>query len=101
MDLNTENLEVIHNPTEKRFEVWIDDHLAKLDYILDDSTIVMTHVGVHPDHRGKGVAGKITHAALEYAKEKSLRVIPMCPYVAAYIRKHPQYVDLMKPQSEV
>ena len=101
MDLNMENLEVLHNPTEKRFEIWIDGQLAKLDYILDGSTIIMTHVGVHPDHRGKGIAGKITQSALEYAKEKSLRVIPMCPYVAAYIRRHPKYAELMKPQPEV
>ena len=101
MDLNMENLEVLHNPTEKRFEIWIDGQLAKLDYILDGNTIIMTHVGVHPDHRGKGIAGKITQSALEYAKEKSLRVIPMCPYVAAYIRRTPQYAPLTKPQSEV
>ena len=100
MDLNIENLEVIHNAAENRFEAWIDGHLSKLDYMMDDSTIVMTHVGVHPEYRGKGVAGRITQVALEYAKEKSLRVIPMCPYVAAYIRRNPQYMDLIKPHAE-
>lgn len=100
MDLNTENLEVIHNLAENRFEIWIDGQLAKLDYILRDDTIVMTHVGVHPDFRGRGVAAKITQAALEYAKEKSLRVIPMCPYVAAYIRRNPQYKESLKPHAE-
>ena len=100
MDLNIENLEVTHNPAENRFEIWIDGQLSKLDYNHHDNTIVMMHVGVYPDHRGIGIAGKLTRVALEYAKEKSLRVIPMCSYVAAYIRKHPQYMDLMKPQTE-
>ncbi len=101
MEINLEELEVTHNPAENRFETWVDGQLSKLDYNIHDSTIVMMHVGVYPDHRGSGIAGKLTHVALEYAKEKKLRVIPMCSYVAAYIRKHPQYSDLMKPQPEV
>ena len=92
--MNLEELQVIHNPAENRFEVTIDGLLSKLDYIENDGTIIMTHVGVHPQHRGGGVAGRITRTALEYAKEKSLRVVPMCSYVAAYIRRNPQYAGL-------
>jgi Predicted acetyltransferase len=96
MPIELENLEITHNTEKKRFEVLIDGQLSKLDYIEDGNTIVMTHVGVHPDHRGGGVAGKITQSALEYARAKSLRVIPMCSYIAAYIRRNPQYVELTK-----
>jgi predicted GNAT family acetyltransferase len=98
MDIDLEKLEVIHNPSENRFETWIDGHLCKLDYLLDGDTIVMTHVGVHPAHRGHGVAGKLTQVALEYAGENSLRVIPMCPYIGAYIRRKPQYIELTRHQ---
>ncbi len=96
MEINLEELEIIHNRAENRFEVWIDGKLSKLDCIEDGDTIVMTHVGVHPEHRGGGVAGSITQVALEYAKEKKLRVIPMCSYVASYIRKNPQYAGLTR-----
>ncbi len=96
MEINSEKLEIIHNPAESRFETWIDGKLSKLDYLENGDTIVMTHVGVFPEHRGQGVAGKLTEAALEYAREKSLRVIPVCPYVAAYIRRNPQYVELTR-----
>lgn len=96
MKINLEELEITHNPAENRFETWIDGQLSKLDYIEDGDTIVMTHVGVHPDHRGGGVAGKITGVALEYARKKDLRVIPMCSYVAAFIRRNPQYDELTK-----
>jgi uncharacterized protein len=92
--IDLEKLEIIHNPAEKRFETWIEGQLSKLDYMLDDDTIIMTHVGVYPEHREQGVAGKLTQFALGYAKEKSLRVIPMCPYIATYIRRNPQYVEL-------
>jgi uncharacterized protein len=96
MEIKLNELEVKHNPVENRFETWIDGELSKLDYMEDGNTIVMTHVGVHPSHRGRGVAGKITEVALEYAKGKSLRVVPMCSYVGAYIRRHPEYIALTK-----
>ena len=99
MDIDLKKLEVIHNEAEERFETWIDGELSKLDYIQDGNTIVITHVGVHPQHRGQGVAGKITEVALEYAREKSFRVIPMCPYVVTYIRRNPQYENLIKQQT--
>ena len=70
MPIISDELEINHNPDENRFEVWIEGKLSKLDYSEDASTIVMTHVGVHPDHRGIGVAGKITEVALKYAKER-------------------------------
>lgn len=99
MEINLEKLEVIHSPAKNRFETWIDNQLSKLDYLLDEDTIVMTHVGVYPEHRGQGVAGKLVEVALNYAEKNSLRVIPMCPYVAAYIRRHPQYIDLTKQKT--
>ncbi len=101
MEINLEELEITNNESEKRLEVLINGLLSKLDYIQDKNTFVITHVGVHPDLRGQGVAGRLTQFGLEFAKAKSLRVIPMCSYAAAYIRRHPQYADLMKPQPKV
>jgi hypothetical protein len=99
MQINANELDIVHNAAESRFEIWIDGQLSKLDYIQDGNTIVMTHVGVHPDQRGQGVAGRLTEVALEYAKAKSLRVIPMCSYVAAYIRRYPVYAELTKQRA--
>jgi len=100
MNIDLQKLEVIHNEAEERFETWIDGQLSKLDYMQDKNTIVITHVGVHPEHRGQGVAGKLTQVALEYAKEKSFRVIPMCPYVATYIRRNPHYEELTRQRAD-
>jgi predicted GNAT family acetyltransferase len=100
MDVDLEKLEVIHNESEDRFETWIDGQLSKLDYLLDGNTIVITHVGVYPEYRGQGVAGKLTQVALEYAREHSLRVIPMCPYVVTYIRRNSQYEDLIRQRAD-
>ena len=94
MKVDLDKVEVTHNEAENTFEVWIDDYPSKLNYILDDKNFVITHVGVYPELRGQGLAGKIVEAALQYAKENSLRVIPMCSYAAAFIRRNPQYLEL-------
>lgn len=94
MQVELDKLEITHNPAQHAFEVWIDGHLSKLDYIQDGKNFVITHVGVYPEHRGQGVAAKIVDAGLQYARENSLRVIPMCSYAAAYIRRNPQYKEL-------
>lgn len=95
MTINLDTLEIINNTAENRFEASVNGLDCKLDYIEDKDTFVITHVGVHPDLRGQGIAGKITQFALEYAKAKSLRVIPMCSYAAAYIRRNPEYKNLI------
>jgi predicted GNAT family acetyltransferase len=94
MQVDLEKLEITHSPANDRFEVWIDGKLSKLDYIQEAKNFVIAHVGVFPEHRGQGVAGKIVEAALQYARENRLRVIPMCSYAAAYIRRNPQYLEL-------
>lgn len=94
MKVDLDKLEVSHNKAGNTFEVRIDGLLSKLDYMQDGKNFVITHVGVHPEFRGQGLAGKIVDASLEYAKQNSLRVIPMCSYAAYYIRKNPQYIEL-------
>ena len=96
MQIEPDKLEIIHNPAESRFEIQVDGHLAVLDYTDEGGTLVILHVGVPHEFRGQGVAGVITKAGLEYAKSKSLRVIPLCSYAAAYIRRHPEYAELTK-----
>ena len=94
--MDSEKLEVVHNQAENRFEIQLDGQLAKLDYMETGDSIVMTHVGVPIEFRGHGIAAIITKAGLDYAKSKSLRVIPMCSYVAAYLRRNPQYIELTR-----
>jgi len=94
MTVDLDKLEITHNEAGHTFEVWIDGYRSKLDYIQDGKNFVITHVGVYPELRGQGIAGKIVEAGLQYARQNSLRVIPMCSYAAAYIRRNPQYAEL-------
>jgi len=100
MEIDLNQIIVIHNPDENRFETTIDGKLSKLDYLQNGKNFVITHVGVHPSFRGQGVAGKIVEAGIAYARENSFRVVPMCSYAAAYIRRHPEHADLTKQTGE-
>ena len=96
MEIDLDQINIVHNPDENRFETIIDGKLSKLDYLQNGNNFVITHVGVHPSLRGQGVAGKIVEAGIAYARENSYRVVPMCSYAAAYIRRHPEYTELTK-----
>ena len=99
MDINVEELEVIHNRAKERFEIWIDGALSELDYRLQGHTFVIQHTGVPPALEGHGVAGRLMQAALDYAAGESLNVLPLCSYAAAYIRRHPHYNNLVEQQN--
>jgi len=100
MEIDLNQIIVIHNPDENRFETTIEGKLSKLDYIQNGKNFVITHVGVDPSLRGQGVAAKIVEAGIAYARENSFRVVPMCSYAAAYIRRHPEHADLTKQTGE-
>ncbi len=95
MDPDTPKPTVIYNPDDSRFEIHIDNYTAVLDYSLHGSTMLMTHTVVPSELGGRGLGGLLAQAGLDYAREKGYKVEPLCSFVAAYIRKNPQYQDLL------
>jgi predicted GNAT family acetyltransferase len=95
MQLEIDKITVINNTAGNRFEVKEGGHLAVIDYYRDGDNIVFTHTGVPDALGGQGVASKMTKTALEYAKSAELGVVPLCPFVRAYIRRHPEYQELV------
>lgn len=88
--------DIQHNYDESRFETKVDDQLCVLDYTLDNGVIAMNRVLVPPPVEGRGIAGALTRHALDHSREQGWRVIPRCPYVAAWIKRHPDYADLVE-----
>ena len=87
---------VINNPIEHRFELVRPDGMGVLTYRMrGERTIELVHTEVDPALRGRGVAARLAHDALEYARANDMRVIPTCPYVRAYLERHPEYADLV------
>jgi len=87
--------DIQHNRVDQRFEVSIEKLLCVIDYQLDNKCLTLPHVGVPKPLEGRGIAGELTRVALDWARAEKLRVIPVCPYVQAWMRRHPEYLDLM------
>lgn len=82
------DLAVVHNEADRCFEIFVDGYRAHLDYRqLDENTLDYCHTFVPDELRGRGVAGKLTAAALDYAKEQGLQVVPSCSYVEVFIKR--------------
>lgn len=87
---------VVHDDAEHRFEIRAGGQLAQLVYERRGGEIALVHTEVPPALEGGGYGGALAKAALEYARAEHLRVVPACPFVAAYIRRHPQYQELTR-----
>jgi predicted GNAT family acetyltransferase len=83
-------------PDHHRYELRSGDELVGvLAYRLHGEVIRLVHTEVRPEFDGQGHAATLTRAALDDARSRGLAVRPDCPYVAAYIDKHPDYADLV------
>lgn len=90
------DVSVADAPERGRFEITVDGELAGIcEYSLDSDVIALTHTEVLEGFDGRGLGGTLVRWALDAARERGLRVRPVCPYVAAYIEKHPEYADLV------
>ena len=75
---------------KKRFELHLGDQFAFIDYILNrNGTIFLTHTEVPVGMEGNGMGSAIVSKALEYVRNENLKMAPLCPFVAAYIKEHP------------
>ncbi len=86
------------NADRHRFEIDLGDgSLAIAQYTLPEGKIMFTHTEVPPAHEGQGIGRTLIEHALASARERGLQVIPICPFFAAYIQKHPEVQDLLDP----
>ncbi len=86
---------VVHNAAQHRFEATVDGCLCAADYLVRDGTMWMTHTVVPPAVGGRGIAAELVRVALEHARAQGWKVVPSCSYVAVYMRRHPQTLDLL------
>jgi Predicted acetyltransferase len=89
------SVNVVMNEAERQFQVKIGDEIAFAEYRLVDHGIILPHTVVPESFEGKGVGSALAKAALGYAREHGLQVIPLCPFMAGYIRKHPEWHDIV------
>jgi len=95
VDLNLEAVMVTNNEEAQRFEAQVDSLRATLAYRRFPDRMVLNHTEVPPPLEGKGLAAKLARTALDFARINQLRVVPLCPYIAAFLRRHAEYQDLV------
>ena len=93
----TSDVRTSHNPGESRYEAHLDGELAGFaEYVVKDDLVFLTHTEVNDRFEGHGVGSAIARFALDDVRAQgSRRVVPRCPFIKAWIDKHPDYADLV------
>ncbi|MBL8553274.1 MAG: N-acetyltransferase, partial [Phenylobacterium sp.] len=86
---------VTDNTERSRFEVNLDGHTAFAEYRLKPGRIVLPHTVVPPEFEGKGVASALARYAFGHARAQGLKVVPTCPFMAGWVKKHPEEHDIV------
>lgn len=92
------DLRITDNAERHRYEAYAGDTLAGYcEYNLLTDAIMFTHTEVLPENEGKGVGSTLAKHVLDTARSEGKHVIPVCQFIAGYIRKHREYADLVRP----
>lgn len=86
--------EVVHETDKNRFAVYVEGETAVLEYRLSNGDVIYTHTGVPPALEGRGIGSRLARAGLDWARAEGLRVVPVCSFMAGYIKRHTEYMDL-------
>ncbi len=91
------------NPGELRYELLLDGGVVgEIQYRLrPPDAVVLVHTEVSPSLEGKGLGAQLVAGALDDVRARGLHVVPICPFVRSYIRRHPEYRDLVVRDKEV
>ena len=87
--------QVHDNPQKNRFELEVDGETAFTVYQKQGDTLVFVHTEVPPGERGQGVASVLIKGTLQRVRDAGQKVVPLCPFVNAYITNHPEEQDLL------
>lgn len=86
-----QSLELVRNAEKERFEMHVDNQLAVIEYKQSPTAIYLTHTEVPLQLEGKGVASAIIEKALAYIQQANMKLVPLCPFVAGYLKRHPEW----------
>jgi uncharacterized protein len=90
------NVNVVDNPDANRFDLIVDDKPAGLvAYVRHGRNIELIHTEVDPAFEGHGYGSVLAEGALDAARAEGLTVWPLCPFIQSYLKRHPEYLDLV------
>jgi predicted GNAT family acetyltransferase len=86
---------VIDNPSERQYELWLgDERVGLATYAQTDGVVTVPHVETDPAHKGQGYAALLMDGVVDDLRARPLKIRPLCPYAASYMRDRPDTHDL-------
>lgn len=86
---------LINNENKNRYEMHVDGHVPIIEYIHRNHKIFLTHTEVPKELGGRGIGSQLVRKTLEDIKKRDLVLVPLCPFVASYISRHPEWKELV------
>jgi uncharacterized protein len=100
MPPSPDDVEVRANPEELRYEAWVEGRLAGSTFYTEHGDrLAFTHTEVDPQFEGRGVGSALARGALTDARNTGRKVVPLCPFIASYIGRHPEFTDVVPSES--
>lgn len=87
--------DVVNNTGASRYEMPVDGSQAILVYRRDGAVLHLVHTEVPPELEGRGLASRLVQGALDDIRARGEKIVPRCSYVSAWLRRHPDYQDLV------
>jgi hypothetical protein len=88
---------VVDNAKQQQFEVHEEGETAVLQYRFHEGTIWLMHTEVPAKLEGKGIASTLARYGLDWAREHQVKAKVICPFVAVFLKRHPEYLDVVVP----
>jgi len=88
------------NEALHRLELEIEGSIAFIEYKLTGDTLFLIHTEVPAALEGKGAGSAIVQKALQYAKDNNYKIVPICPFVQSYLKRHKEWNDMVVPDAE-
>jgi predicted GNAT family acetyltransferase len=98
--MENNQLQLVVNDKLNQFELIVDGYTAFIKFKLIGSKMFLIHTEVPEELKGKGIAGAMVEKALRFAREKGYAIVPICPYVQAYLKKHPEWRDIISKDAD-
>ena len=90
------DLRVVDNPGKLRYELWLGEtHAGSIEYRSEPGTIVLVHTEVDEAFGGQGLGSRLAAGALDDIRARGLKLVPVCPFIHSYLRRHPEYGELV------
>jgi predicted GNAT family acetyltransferase len=97
--MNYDELALRTNTSLNQFELEVGQSMAFIEYKLSGDRLFLIHTEVPHELEGKGVGAAIVLKAFQYAKDNGYKIVPLCPFVQTYLKRHNEWIDLIAPDA--